>query len=127
MDSKPTIALLGGTGDLASGMARILAAAGYRVVIGSREKGRAVQAAQEISAKVGAPVEGDDNRGAAVSADIVFLCVPYSNHDPILEEIKPVMPGKILVDVVVPLVPPKVSLVQLPQAGSPALVARRIL
>jgi 8-hydroxy-5-deazaflavin:NADPH oxidoreductase len=35
--------------------------------------------------------------------------------------------GKILVDAVVPLVPPKVSVVQLPVAGSPALVAQRML
>ena len=127
MDSKPTIALLGGTGDLGSGMAYILAAAGYRVVVGSRAKDRAERVAEEISAKLGVLVEGDDNRGAAGSADIVILCVPYSNHDAIVEEIKPVMPGKTLVDVVVPLVPPKVSLVQLPAAGSPALVAQRIL
>ena len=127
MNSKPTVALLGGTGDLGSGMAYILAAAGYRVVVGSRVKDRAERAAGEMSAKLGVPVEGDDNRGAASSAEIVVLCVPYSNHDAILEEIKPVMAGKILVDVVVPLVPPKVSLVQLPAAGSPALVAQRIL
>jgi 8-hydroxy-5-deazaflavin:NADPH oxidoreductase len=127
MDSKPTIALLGGTGDLGSGMAYILAAAGYRVVVGSRAKDRAERVAEEISAKLGVPVEGNENLGAAGSADIVILCVPYSNHDAILEEINPVMAGKILVDVVVPLVPPKVSLVQLPAAGSPALVAQRIL
>ena len=127
MNDKPTIALLGGTGDLGAGLGHMLAAANYRVVIGSRAKDRAEKAAQEMSAKFGVPVEGDDNRGAAGSADIVILCVPYANHDPILEEIKPVMPGKILVDVVVPLVPPKVSLVQLPAAGSPALGAQRIL
>jgi 8-hydroxy-5-deazaflavin:NADPH oxidoreductase len=44
-----------------------------------------------------------------------------------VEEIKPVMGGKILIDAVVPLVPPKVSVVQLPAAGSPALVAQRTL
>jgi 8-hydroxy-5-deazaflavin:NADPH oxidoreductase len=38
-----------------------------------------------------------------------------------------VMNGKIFVDAVVPLVPPKVSVVQLPAAGSPALVAQRVL
>ena len=96
-------------------------------MIGSRGKERAEETARELSTKLGAPLRGDDNRGAASSADVVILCVPYSNHDPILHEIKPVMAGKILVDVVVPLVPPKVSVVQLPAAGSPALVAQRIL
>ena len=47
--------------------------------------------------------------------------------DRALSEIKPVMDGKILVDAVVPLVPPKVSVVQLPAAGSPAVVAQRLL
>jgi NADPH-dependent F420 reductase len=108
-------------------MAHILVAAGYRVVIGSRTKEKAVQVAGEMAGKLGESVTGGNNREAAAAADIVMLCVPYANHDAILQEIKPVMAGKILVDVVVPLVPPKVSVVQLPAAGSPALVAQRIL
>jgi len=127
MQNKPTIAIVGGTGDLGSGLARLLAAAGYPVVIGSRAKDKAEQSASELAAQLGAQVRGDDNRGAAGSADIILLCVPFSNHDAILDEIKPVMDGKILVDAVVPLVPPKVSVVQLPAAGSPALVAQRVL
>lgn len=127
MQSKPTIAIVGGTGDLGSGLARLLAAAGYPVVIGSRDKDKAEQAAAKLALQAGAAVIGDDNRGAAASAGIVVLCVPYSNHDSMLEEIKPAMDGKILVDAVVPLVPPKVSVVQLPPAGSPALVAQRTL
>ena len=127
MENKATIAVLGGTGDLGSGMASIFARSGYRVVIGSRAKERAVEAAQALSASLNVTVVGDSNLDAARAGDIVILSVPYANHDAILEEIKPVMAGKILVDVVVPLVPPKVSLVQLPAAGSPALVAQRIL
>lgn len=127
MENKATIAVLGGTGDLGSGMASIFARSGYRVVIGSRAKERAVEAAQALSAGLNVTVAGDSNVDAARAGDIVILSVPYANHDAILEELKPVMAGKILVDVVVPLVPPKVSLVQLPAAGSPALVAQRIL
>jgi NADPH-dependent F420 reductase len=127
MENKPNIAILGGTGDLGSGLARLLGAAGYAVVIGSRAKDKAVQAAEALASQIGAPVRGDDNRGAAQSADIVLFCVPFSNHDALLEEIRPVMDGKILVDAVVPLVPPKVSVVQLPAAGSPAVVAQRLL
>jgi NADPH-dependent F420 reductase len=127
MENKPIIAILGGTGDLGSGLARLLAASGFPVVIGSRAKGKAVEAAQALASQIGTTVRGDDNRGAAQSADIVLFCVPFSNHDALLEEIKPVMDGKILVDAVVPLVPPKVSVVQLPAAGSPAVVAQRLL
>ena len=127
MQNKPTIAVIGGTGDLGSGLARLWAAAGYSVVLGSRAKDKAEAAARELASQIGIGVRGDDNRAAAQAADIVVLCVPYSNHDAILNEIKPVMGGKILVDAVVPLVPPKVSVVQLPPTGSPALVAQRML
>ncbi len=127
MLSATTIGILGGTGDLGSGLARLLAAAGYKVVIGSRDKAKADEAAQALASQLKAAVSGEDNRGAAQAADVVLLCVPYSNHDAMLDEIKPVMNGKILVDAVVPLVPPKVFVVQLPAAGSPALVAQRVL
>jgi len=126
-DGRPVIALIGGTGDLGSGLARLWATAGYRVLLGSRDKDKAASAAQALSGETGADIHGDDNRAAAQHADVVVLCVPYSHHDAILEDIKPVMAGKVLVDAVVPLVPPKVSVVQLPAAGSPALVAQRML
>jgi NADPH-dependent F420 reductase len=127
MPNKLTIAVIGGTGDLGSGLARLWAAAGYPVVLGSRAKDKAEAAARDLAAQIGVTVRGDDNRTAAQAADIVVFCVPYSNHDAILDEIKPVMDGKILVDAVVPLVPPKVSVVQLPASGSPAVVAQRVL
>jgi 8-hydroxy-5-deazaflavin:NADPH oxidoreductase len=127
MAPRPALAILGGTGDLGSGLARLLAAADFPIVIGSRSKDKAEQAARDLAAQLGKPVLGNDNRGAAQSADIVLLCVPYSNHDAIVDEIAPVMDGKILVDAVVPLVPPKVSVVQLPAAGSPAIVAQKTL
>ena len=127
MQSPITVGILGGTGDLGSGLARLLAAAGYPVVIGSRNKDKAEQAAQALASQVQANVRGDDNRGAARQADIVLLCVPYSSHDAIVQEIKPDVDGKILVDAVVPLVPPKVSVVQIPAQGSPPIVAQRML
>jgi NADPH-dependent F420 reductase len=127
LQDQPVIAILGGTGDLGSGLARLLARAGYAVVIGSRAHDKAAQSAAALMAHIGGDIRGAGNRDAAAAGDIVILCVPYSNHDALLEEIKPVMNGKILVDAVVPLVPPKVSVVQLPAAGSPALVAQRLL
>jgi 8-hydroxy-5-deazaflavin:NADPH oxidoreductase len=127
MQNQPTIAVIGGTGDLGSGLARLWATAGYAVVLGSRAKDKAEVAARELASQIGVGVRGDDNRAAAQAAGIVVLCVPYSHHDKILDEIKPVMEGKILIDAVVPLVPPKVSVVQLPATGSPALVAQRML
>lgn len=126
MQDKPTIAIIGGTGDLGSGLARLWARAGYPIVIGSRNREKAEATARELCADGGC-VRGDENREAARSADIVVLSVPYATHDAIVEEIKGEVDGKVVVDAAVPLVPPKVSVVQLPASGSPALVAQRIL
>jgi NADPH-dependent F420 reductase len=125
--ARPTIAIIGGTGDLGSGLAGRWAAAGYPVILGSRAKDKAIAAAQEMAPTGGAPITGDDNLGAARAGDIVVIAVPYSNHDAILNELKPALAGKIVVDAVVPLKPPKVSTVQLPEAGSAAAEAQRIL
>lgn len=124
MADKPTIAIIGGTGDLGSGLAARWAKAGYPIVLGSRAKERAEAAAKEMAS---ANVRGDDNAGAALAADIIVLAVPYSNHEAMLDAIKPVADGKIVVDAVVPLVPPKVSTVQLPPEGSAAVAAQRRL
>jgi NADPH-dependent F420 reductase len=99
-------------------------AAGYPVVLGSRSSERAKAAARDIESGQGAPpVRGDDNLGAAQAGDIVVIAVPFSNHEAILDEIRDAVAGKIVVDAVVPLVPPKVSLVQLPAQGSAAQIA----
>lgn len=125
MQKRPTLAIIGGTGALGSGLARRWAAAGYAVVLGSRTRDKAEAAARAISAGNGAPpVRGVDNAAAAVAGDIVVIAVPFSNHDAILDEIKDAVAGKIVVDAVVPLVPPKVSLVQLPARGSAAQMAQ---
>jgi NADPH-dependent F420 reductase len=125
MPDQPVIAIVGGTGSLGSGLARLWAQAGYRVVIGSRSKEKAEAAARGLCAA--GSVRGDDNRGAARAGDIVVLAVPYANHDAIVDEIRPDVPGKIVVDATVPLVPPRVAVVQLPGSGSPAAAAQRAL
>jgi NADPH-dependent F420 reductase len=121
---RPTLAIIGGTGALGTGLAMRWTAAGYPVVLGSRSSERAKAAARDIESGQGAPpVRGDDNLGAAQAGDIVVIAVPFSNHEAILDEIRDAVAGKIVVDAVVPLVPPKVSLVQLPAQGSAAQIA----
>ena len=128
MTGRATIAVVGGTGDLGSALAKRWAAAGYPIVVGSRAKEKAEAAAQEMRAQIAsASITGDDNLGAARTADIVVIAVPYSNHETILNEIKSAVRGKNVVDAVVPLVPPKVSVVQLPPDGSAAQGAQRLL
>jgi NADPH-dependent F420 reductase len=55
------------------------------------------------------------------------VAVPFASHDATLTEVKEVVQGKIVVDAAVPLVPPKVSVVQLPAAGSAAQMAQQLL
>ena len=125
---KPTIAVLGGTGQEGGGLALRWAHAGYPVVIGSREAGRAAAKAAEIAGRLGGGVvEGGDNRRAAERGDIVVLTVPYAAHRATLEAVKDALAGKLLVDVTVPLVPPQVARVQLPPEGSAAVAAQRLL
>ena len=64
---------------------------------------------------------------AARGAEIVILTVPYAAHTQTLESVKDALKGKILIDVTVPLVPPRVSKVQMPPAGSAAQEAQQIL
>jgi NADPH-dependent F420 reductase len=53
--------------------------------------------------------------------------VPFANHETTITEVKDAVQGKIVVDAAVPLVPPKVSTVQLPAEGSAAQIAQRLL
>lgn len=129
----PVLAILGGTGDLGTGLARRWAQAGYRVIIGSRTQDKAETAAadlREVMAERGVAVVGVqamENLAAAQAADIVALTVPFSHQVSTLELVKPALAGKILIDVTVPLVPPKVARVQLPAAGSAGQIAQELL
>ena len=126
-----TIAILGGTGKEGKGLAFRWARAGYRVIIGSRTDKKAQTAAKELAEMLddgaSSSIIGMDNLSAAQKADMVVLTVPYPAHRETLETVKEALQGKILVDVTVPLIPPKVSRVQMPPAGSAAQEAREIL
>ena len=124
----PVIGILGGTGTLGKGLATRWAAAGYPLVIGSREAAKAEAAAGSISAGAGAlAVRGMDNLAAAQVAEIAVITLPFATRLPILREVRSALSGKILVDTTVPLVPPKVATVQLPAEGSAAVAAQRLL
>lgn len=128
-----SIAILGGTGKEGKGLAFRWAKAGYKIIIGSRDVQKAIAAADDLKtllANVHTPyatVIGTDNLSAAEQADMIVLTVPYIAHRTTLEAVKGALKGKILIDVTVPLVPPKVSKVQMPPAGSAAQEAHEIL
>ena len=128
-DTLPTIAILGGTGKEGKGLGYRWAKAGYKVLIGSRLQEKAQAAAQEINDLLAgaALLQGLTNLEAAQAASIVVLTVPFSAHQATLETVKDSLQGKLFIDVTVPLVPPKVTKVQMPPAGSAAQEARQIL
>lgn len=123
---KQRIAIVGGTGALGTGLAWRWAAAGHSIIIGSRSRDKAIEAAGTIESllakrKVEAEsVRAMPNEDAAEAADIVILTVPFAHHESTLKSIREGLDGKILIDVTVPLVPPKVGVVQLPPEGSAA-------
>jgi 8-hydroxy-5-deazaflavin:NADPH oxidoreductase len=124
-----TIAIIGGTGKEGKGLAYRWAKIGYDILIGSRQIEKAEAAAGDVQELPGiqGSVKGTENLDAAKMADLVVLTVPFSAHVPMLEHIKDVVQGKIVVDVTVPLVPPRVTKVQMPAAGSAAQEARQVL
>ena len=132
-ENLPSLAILGGTGDLGTGLARRWAQAGYQVIIGSRtlEKAEAAVAdLREVMAERGVAevaVQAMANPDAANAADIVALTVPFSHQAGTLESVRPALQGKILIDVTVPLVPPRVARVQLPEQGSAGQIAQELL
>jgi len=99
--ARLAVGILGGTGDQGRGLARRLAMAGNRVIIGSRDAGRAAAAA----ASVGSPpqVTGAANEEAARAADLVIAAVPWEGHADLLARLAGALQGKILVDCVNPI------------------------
>jgi len=99
------VTVIGGSGALGSGLALRLAAAGVAVVIGSRDEGRAGEAAGRVRAKVdGADVRGAANGPAAEASEVVFLCVPFRNQSETLTNLKGhLREGQLVVDATVPL------------------------
>lgn len=127
MSEPGTIAVIGGTGPEGGGLALRWAAAGHRVILGSRDAQKAQVAADALAAKARGKVEGTDIVDAAKRAEIVVLAVPFSAQLDTAKRMAGELAGKILVDVTVPLVPPKVSRVQLPPDDSCVVRVQREL
>jgi 8-hydroxy-5-deazaflavin:NADPH oxidoreductase len=126
---KMKIAIIGGTGNEGKGLAYRWAKFGHQVIIGSRNLEKARNAVLELRKLLTDTVhlESMENITACRDAEIIVLTVPYSAHRDTLETIKEVIKGKMFIDVTVPLIPPKVSKVQMPDAGSALKEAKLIL
>ncbi len=124
------IGIIGGTGKEGTGLAYRWVQAGHEVIIGSRQYEKAQKAVDALNDLLGKPAEnlrGMENEEAVAACDIAVIAVPYAAHRPTLEGLKNALRGKIVIDVVVPIVPPKVTKVQMPEAGSAAQEAQEIL
>jgi 8-hydroxy-5-deazaflavin:NADPH oxidoreductase len=126
--AKETIAILGGTGDLGTGLAIRWAKVGHEIVIGSRTQQKADAAVAELK-KISPQTKARamENAAAAAAGDIVVLTVPFEHQLSTLESVRAGLEGKILIDVTVPLIPPKVGTVQLPPEGSAGKRAQNFL
>lgn len=121
------IGLIGGTGKEGRGLSARWARAGHDVFIGSRDAQRGRDKAAELSAKWDVTMQGGGNDEAATFGEVVVLCVPWSAHEAAVTGIAPHVQGKLVVDITVPLQPPKVRKVHLPDGGSAVAQTARIL
>ena len=128
VSASKKITIVGGSGALGAGLAKRWARKGHQIIIGSRDEKRASEAASRLNNEAGtSTIVGMENRVASENGEIVVLTVPFSNHMSTLSLIAPALDNKILIDVTVPLVPPKVRTVHIPEGGSCAKAAQEFL
>lgn len=127
-ETKETIAILGGTGDLGTGLAMRWSKVGHEIVIGSRTLAKAQAAVANLAAiNPQTPARPMENAAAARAGEVVVLTVPAAHQLSTLETAREGLAGKVLIDVTVPLAPPRVGTVQLPAAGSAGKQAQDFL
>ena len=123
------IGFIGGTGPEGRGLALRFALSGEHVLIGSRDAGRAQEAADSVR-RLAPSIEIDGALNAAVAAqsDTVVIAVPYAAQKPTLQSLAAELNGKLIVNVVVPLAFSKgVARAVAVAEGSAALEAQAIL
>ena len=125
MENHFSIAIVGGTGNLGSGLALRLGAPGVKIIIGSRDAEKARNAVATLKPKLRAgELEGMSNREAVKGAEFVVIAVPYEGHAQMVSDLKGQLGGKTVINTVVPLNKGKPFV---PPAGSALLEAQQIL
>jgi len=101
----PAVSIIGASGALGFGLCLRWGRAGVPVVIGSRDPGRAQEAADRARAAVPeASFAAGANADAAAQAEVVVLAVPFRNQSETLTNLKGALrEGQIVVDATVPL------------------------
>ncbi len=99
-----TIAVLGGTGQQGSGIARRLAHAGAPVIVGSRDPKRAAEAIAGWAMPAGS-IRTASYRDAIAAAAIVVLAVPFDTLEELLSRHRAdFAAGALIIDVSVPVI-----------------------
>jgi NADPH-dependent F420 reductase len=110
---------------MGSGLAQRLAEAGYPIVVGTRNVSKASEIAENIALSGNAaPLKIATNSEAAACASIIFVTVPFAAQEEIAQQIRPHLAGKLVIDITVPLMPPRITHVSLPECGSAAVSLR---
>jgi NADPH-dependent F420 reductase len=103
------IGIAGGTGQLGYGLALRFLTVGYEVVIGSRQREKAEEAASKLKTESqqgdNAVVRGGTIEECAQQSDIIFLAVPFAAQLATAQKLYPACIGKVVVDTTVPLMP----------------------
>jgi 8-hydroxy-5-deazaflavin:NADPH oxidoreductase len=99
------VCIVGGTGALGFGLALRLGREGVPIVIGSRDAGRAHEAAERARASVrDGSFSGLQNAEAVREGELVVLAVPFRSQSETLTNLKGALqPEQLLVDTTVPL------------------------
>lgn len=123
------LGFLGGTGPHGRGLATRLAAAGHRVLIGSRDRDRSAEVAGTVREAVpSAEVSAGDNDEVARRSAVVFVTVPYEAQEKLLPPLADALDGKVVVSCVNPLRFDEQGPVPLPVPdGSAAQECQRLL
>jgi NADPH-dependent F420 reductase len=125
------IGILGATGPAGSGLAARLASVGFDVCVGSRSKYRAMEVADELTARWAdrsLAIEAADNAGAA-DADVVVIATPWDAAAATAASVARQLEGKVVISMAnalakvghefQPLVPPRGSVAASVQAAVP--------
>jgi len=125
------IGILGATGPAGSGLAARLASVGFDVCVGSRSKYRAMEVADELTARWAdrsLAIDAADNAGAA-DADVVVIATPWDAAASTAASVARQLEGKVVISMAnalakvghefQPLVPPRGSVAASVQAAVP--------
>jgi NADPH-dependent F420 reductase len=121
------IGIIGGTGKEGRGLALRWSAAGHEVTLASRDAERGAAVAAELSASSGRAIAGGGFDDALATAEVLLVAVPYSGQGDTYRQLAGRIGDRIVIDITVPLAPPKVTQVALPPGHSAALEAQAIL